>query len=118
VAWWPGSLDATSAQLTTASGTTTQPISTALVAPPKSPPGPCTSSPTSSAGSSATTAPAVTSVSTSGGGPAVTSVNQQCSYLGGGAGPKTTSAGGSGMATAPSADQVNYTFDSKYGGAG
>jgi len=113
VAWWPGSLDATSAQLTTASGTTTQPISTAPVAPPKSPPGSCTSSPTSGAGSSATTAPAVTSVSNSGGGPAV---YQRCSYSGSGTGPKTTSAGGSGGATVNGGTGA-WSSISKNGGA-
>jgi hypothetical protein len=33
VAWWPGTLDATSAEITTASGVTTEPLSTPLPAP-------------------------------------------------------------------------------------
>ena len=66
VAWWPGSLDATSAQLTTASGITTQPISTTPIAPPPTtPPASCTSTPPTGAGSAATTTPAVTSVNQS-----------------------------------------------------
>jgi hypothetical protein len=73
VAWWPGSLDATSAQLTTSSGTTTQPISTTAL--------PAPGLPTPGSG-----CPAATTTG---------SVSAVCSG-GGRSGPGTTSSGGTG----------------------
>ena len=62
VAWWPGSLDATNAQLTTASGTTTQPISTAAL------PAPAVPAPGSACPPAATTTMGSAQVTCSGGG--------------------------------------------------
>jgi hypothetical protein len=63
-AWWPGSFDAASAQLTTPSGTAAQAINTAPLPPwPSFPPYSYTSAPTTSSVSCSHTAASVTDLS-------------------------------------------------------